>query len=50
MEVAVAGMAKYLISGDEDLLILNPFRGIQIVTPAEFLETAKDKPDPKAAE
>ncbi len=38
LELAVAGSAGYLISGDEDLLVLNPFRGIQIVTPAEFVE------------
>ena len=25
-------------SGDQDLLVLNPFRSIPILTPAEFLE------------
>ena len=40
LELAVAGSAGYLISGDEDLLVLNPFRGIRIVTPAEFTALA----------
>jgi predicted nucleic acid-binding protein len=38
LEVAVAGQAEVLVSGDEDLLVLHPFRGIPIVSPAEFLE------------
>ena len=38
LEVAVAGQAEYIVSGDEDLLVLDPFRGIRIVTPAELLE------------
>jgi len=32
LELAVSGHASYLISGDEDLLVLNPFQGIPIVT------------------
>jgi putative PIN family toxin of toxin-antitoxin system len=37
LELAVSGGATYLISGDNDLRSLNPFRGIAIVTAAEFL-------------
>ncbi|MBN2003833.1 MAG: putative toxin-antitoxin system toxin component, PIN family [Anaerolineae bacterium] len=37
LEVAVAGEANALVSGDEDLLVLDPFEGIPIITPAEFL-------------
>lgn len=37
LEVAVAGKADVIVSGDEDLLVLNPFSGIPIVTPADFL-------------
>lgn len=37
LEVAVNGRASTLVSGDKDLLVLNPFRGIQIVTPAMYL-------------
>lgn len=34
LEVAVNGHADMIVSGDADLLTLNPFRGIPIVTPA----------------
>ncbi len=37
LELAVSGRANYIISGDQDLLVLNPFRGILIVTPQAFL-------------
>ena len=33
LELAVNGDAKFIITGDQDLLILNPFRGINIITP-----------------
>ncbi len=38
LELAVAGQANYLITGDDDLIALNPFRTVQIVSPAMFLE------------
>ena len=38
LELAVNGKATYIVTGDADLLVLNPFRGIEIVTPAEFLK------------
>lgn len=37
LEAAVAGGADAIVTGDEDLLALNPFEGIPIVTPAAFL-------------
>lgn len=37
LDVAVAGHADALVSGDEDLLVLHPFEGIPIVQPAGFL-------------
>jgi uncharacterized protein len=37
LEVAVAGEADVIVSGDEDLLALHPFAGIPIVPPGEFL-------------
>lgn len=37
LEVAVNGNATHIVTGDADLLVLNPFRGVEIVTPAEFL-------------
>ncbi|GAB2607785.1 putative toxin-antitoxin system toxin component, PIN family [Spirosoma areae] len=38
LEVAICGEASYLISGDADLRDLNPYKGIPIRTPNEFLE------------
>lgn len=38
LELAVNGEATCIVSGDEDLLVLHPFRGIAIMTPRQFLE------------
>ena len=38
LELAVNGNATYIVTGDADLLALNPFRDVEIVTPAEFLK------------
>jgi hypothetical protein len=37
LEIAVVGRADCLVTGDQDLLVLDPFQGIPIVTPARFL-------------
>lgn len=37
LEAALAGKADAIISGDADLLVLNPFEEIPILRPAEFL-------------
>jgi putative PIN family toxin of toxin-antitoxin system len=37
LELAVSGRADAIVTGDADLLALNPFRNIPIVTPAEFV-------------
>ncbi len=37
LEAAIAGRADVIVSGDDDLLVLNPFEGIPIVRPADFL-------------
>jgi putative PIN family toxin of toxin-antitoxin system len=37
LEAAVNGRADVIVTGDKDLLALNPFRGIAIVTPADYL-------------
>lgn len=37
LEAALNGRADVLVSGDKDLLVLNPFSGIAIVTPADYL-------------
>lgn len=38
LEVAVAGQAEVLVTGDRDLLVLSPFQGIPFLTPAEFID------------
>ena len=37
LDLAVDGMATHLITGDNDLLVLNPFRQIKIVTITDYL-------------
>lgn len=37
LELAVSGQADAIITGDKDLLVLNPFHGIPIMTPRAFL-------------
>ena len=38
LELAVSGHATHIVTGDSDLLALNPFRDIQILPPHSFLE------------
>lgn len=38
LELALACRAEILITGDPDLLILNPFQNIRILSPSEFLK------------
>lgn len=37
LELAVSGLANCIVSGDDDLLVLHPFRGIEILPPHLFL-------------
>lgn len=37
LELAICGKADCIVSGDDDLLVLHPFRGIPILTPEECL-------------
>jgi putative PIN family toxin of toxin-antitoxin system len=41
-ELALGGRASHVISGDADLLVLHPFRGIPIVTPQDFLASLQE--------
>jgi predicted nucleic acid-binding protein len=45
LETAVTGLADCIVTGDQDLLVLDPFRNIRILTPATFLAAlaAEDK-------
>lgn len=36
LDLAVSGHANYLVTGDADLLILNPFQGIEIISYQHF--------------
>jgi putative PIN family toxin of toxin-antitoxin system len=38
LELAVNGSARCVVTGDQDLLALHPFRAIPVLTPAQFLE------------
>lgn len=42
LEAAVAGEADYIVTGDEDLLVLGDFEGIEITSPHVFLERLGD--------
>ncbi len=37
LEAATSGRSDVIVTGDDDLLVLNPFEGIPIVTSAAFL-------------
>jgi len=41
LELAVSGNATSIISGDNDLLILNPFCGVTILTPQQFVSESE---------
>ena len=40
LELAVSGKADAMISGDQDLLALNPYSSIPIVSTAQFIANA----------
>lgn len=44
LECAVAAQAEVIVTGDRALLRLDPFRGIRILTPAQFLADAAQNP------
>jgi len=37
LELALVAQASTILSGDQDLLVLHPWRGIPIVQPADYL-------------
>jgi uncharacterized protein len=47
LALALVAEAGVLVSSDEDLLVLHPWHGISIVTPAEFLAQSKISPEAK---
>ena len=42
LDVALNGEAQLILSGDQDLLELHPFHGVEILRPADFLERPVD--------
>lgn len=38
LELAISGTATCIVSGDQDLLMLSPYRGIAVLSPRTFLE------------
>jgi len=38
IELAINGNAGMIVTGDDDLLVLDPFRGVRIITPRQFLD------------
>ena len=40
---AVGGNCQYVVSGDDHLLALESFRGVEIVSPASFLDRVDDR-------
>jgi putative PIN family toxin of toxin-antitoxin system len=42
LELALAAGAGVIVSGDADLLVLHPWRGVRILRPADYLAEAGD--------
>jgi predicted nucleic acid-binding protein len=38
LALALAGHADFILTGDQDLLILHPFHNIDILTPRQYLD------------
>lgn len=47
LELALTGEAEVIITGDRDLLALDPFRGVRIVTPKTFVAHFPPARDPQ---
>ena len=47
LELALNGKATHIVRGDEDLLVLHPFRGIPVLTPQGFVAQweGEEQPD-----
>lgn len=44
LNLALSGGANYLVTGDGDLLVLHPYRGVTILAPHAFLARAGVRP------
>lgn len=45
LELALAARAEVIVSGDADLLVLDPWRGVRILAPRDFLRSAGNEPE-----
>jgi uncharacterized protein len=43
LELALAARAEIIVSSDRDLLALDPWRGVRILTPAEYVQKWTDE-------
>ncbi len=43
LELALAAGAEVIVSGDDDLLVLHPWRGVRILRPADYLAEAEGR-------
>lgn len=43
LEAAINGDADAIVTGDKDLLVLHPFGGVDILTPADYLAGVADR-------
>ena len=48
LELALAAGAETIVSGDDDLLVLDPWRGVRIMRPADYLDLSRGSSDPLA--
>jgi uncharacterized protein len=48
LELAAAAAAETIIASDDDLLVLDPWRGIRIITPAEYVRRFEPSSAPSA--
>lgn len=42
LDVALSGEAQAILTGDQDLLELHPFHGVEILSPADFMKRPVD--------
>jgi putative PIN family toxin of toxin-antitoxin system len=38
LALALTGQADFILTGDQDLLVLHPFRGVDILSPRQYLD------------
>lgn len=43
LELALTGNAEFLVTGDEDLLVLHPYQSVHILKSSEFLDSIEEQ-------